>query len=766
MFFRKKSPLFLLCVSFSFLCFGQIQIEGKIFDADNGNALPQVQISHITNHSTFFSDNKGIFKVLQSGVYIFKKEGYYEKTVTLNKNQHFLIQLHINPSQLNEVVINSNHIQKKLKTTSVTTNIITNSDIKRGNNVNIAPILNKVPGILMQTGALNTNRITIRGIGARNLFGTAKIRAYFNDIPLTNGSGETTIEDFELNTISRIEIIKGAISNNYGTGLGGAIRITPKIAALNQTNVNAEFTVGDFGLFKKTFQASHGGNIHNFNATYSKTHSDGYRENNTYDRQTWTLSTKHTLNDNNKLSFLGSYVDLKAFIPSSINKETFDNDPKSAAFTWKQAQGFEDTQRGIFGLTWTHQYHSKLQQHSSIFANFRNTYEPRPFNILEENTHALGLRSRLLGQNNLFNKLLQWTIGTELFNEQYNWETFENRYLEFPVGTGSVEGNKLSNFKEQRNYYNLFLDINYNLSSQTTLSLGLNFNNTSYELEDKFPVTNDNPDQSGSYKFKDILSPTIGLSHQLFKNINLYANTSHGFSPISLEETLLPDGQINTSLKPETGWNFEIGTRTTFLQDRLQCNLALYRLSIKNLLVSRRLAEDQFIGINAGKTQHDGVEIDVIYQWINTRNITLNTFVNYAWNNFKFKTFIDGNNNFSGNDLTGVPSNVYNAGIDILSKQGLYGNLNLQYVGKMPITDSNDIFSNAYTLTHLKTGYKRQLYNKINLNVFLGINNIFNETYASQILINASGFNGNAPRYYYPGNPFNYYTGVNLNYIF
>mgnify|MGYP000571665588 CR=1 FL=1 len=45
-------------------------------------------------------------------------------------------------------------------------------------------------------------------------------------------------------------------------------------------------------------------------------------------------------------------------------------------------------------------------------------------------------------------------------------------------------------------------------------------------------------------------------------------------------------------------------------------------------------------------------------------------------------------------------------------------------------------------------------------------NNIFNEKYASMLLINASGFGGSAPRYYYPGEPNNYYAGLGLTYTF
>jgi iron complex outermembrane receptor protein len=57
----------------------------------------------------------------------------------------------------------------------------------------------------MQQGALNTNRITIRGIGSRQ-FGTTKIKAYFDGIPLTTGDGETTLDDLDLASIEKSKL--------------------------------------------------------------------------------------------------------------------------------------------------------------------------------------------------------------------------------------------------------------------------------------------------------------------------------------------------------------------------------------------------------------------------------------------------------------------------------------------------------------------------------------------------------------------------------
>ncbi|AUP81551.1 TonB-dependent receptor [Flavivirga eckloniae] len=762
----RKRIVFVCIISFTFSALGQSKIKGKVIDGDNSIPLSNVQVTNLDTKNKTVSNSNGTFETSEAGTYSLKKEGYLEKILELKNDTYHIIQLSINPSELNEVIINSNHIPEKLKKVATSTSIITLKDIELGNDTNIAPILNRTPGVFMQSGALNTNRITIRGIGSRNLFGTAKIRAYYKDIPLTTGSGETTIEDFELHTISRFEIIKGAASSIYGAGLGGTIHLTTKNAFTNQSNISSKLSAGSFGLLKSIINANHGTTTNSFRAVYSNTHSDGYRENNTYDRQTMTINSNHYLSPKNELSFLASYIDLKAFIPSSINQEDYLNNPKTAAFTWKTARGFEDSKRGVFGLSWNHQYNKNIKQITSIFSSFYDAYEPRPFNILKENTLAIGIRSRILGNSKLLGKPFNWTLGGELFRDTYKSKTFENLYRDFPDGTGSVEGNSLSNFKEKRNYYNAFFETIYELSEKTTLTIGLNLNQTSYQLKDRFPITENNPDQSGSFTFKHILSPKFGISYLVTKNINVYSSISHGFSPITLNEALLPDGQINTNLKPETGWNYEIGTRGTIINDRLQFNLALYRLAIKNLLVSRRTAQDEFIGINAGSTEHNGLELALNYQWLQKDILTINSFANYTLNHFKFKKFIDGENDFSGNDLTGVPSDVFNAGVDVESSFGIYGNINFQYVSDMPITDSNDLYSDNYSLTNLKMGYNTFLNKKLNLNIFFGINNIFDKAYASQILINASGFNGNAPRYYYPGNPVNYYTGIHINYTF
>jgi len=189
-------------------------------------------------------------------------------------------------------------------------------------------------------------------------------------------------------------------------------------------------------------------------------------------------------------------------------------------------------------------------------------------------------------------------------------------------------------------------------------------------------------------------------------------------------------------------------------------------LRVQDLLVSRRTVDDNFFAINAGKTTHNGLEIDLTVDLIKKNAMALRLLGNASIYDHTFDEFIDLDNDFSGNDLTGVPTQVLNLGLDYTSKKGFYGNLNFQNVGEIPANDANTAFGETYELLHAKIGFKNILGKRLSYDISLGANNILDTQYASQIQINARSFGGNAPRYFYPGLPFNMYGGINLRYRF
>ena len=188
-------------------------------------------------------------------------------------------------------------------------------------------------------------------------------------------------------------------------------------------------------------------------------------------------------------------------------------------------------------------------------------------------------------------------------------------------------------------------------------------------------------------------------------------------------------------------------------------------MRIRNLLVARRTGDDIFVGVNAGKTTHSGLDVAINYE-APIKKGKVHLWTTYAFADYIFKEFVDEGNDYSGNELTGTPRHKFNLGADFTHDIGFFANLNLLSVGSMPIRDDNSVYSEAYSVMNLKAGYQSGLGRNWAFKIFAGINNIWDEKYASMLLVNASSFGGRPPRYFYPGLPRHYYGGISLSYTF
>lgn len=664
---------------------------------------------------------------------------------------------------LSVVVLDASPIKNLLQNAASSVSVISTADINKTDGIILTPVLNKIPGVFMQQGSLNTNRISIRGIGARSQYGTNRVKAYFNAIPLTSGEGETVLEDIDLASIEKIEISKGPNSTSFGSGLGGVIHLfsreTPALEAFGKSAT----TFGSFGLLQQRLSAGYSDSNLNLYSSYSDLQSDGYRANSSYKRKAFNLHGNQKITTNGNLSFLGVFTRLKAFIPSSLNENDFKNNPEKAATTWAAAQGYESYDKFLSGLGYDHQFSRKWSLKSSVFSSFKKAYETRPFDILDEKTSLLGLRWNLNYKDQLFSLPFELSFGTELATEEYQYSLFENLYLSQP-GQGSVEGNQFSAIEQDRNYIDYFVQMEVWLSKKLHLETGIALNTTKYSLEDVSQTNSGN--QNSSYAFGNVWSPRIGFSYKVGNGKNIFTSVSKGFSVPSVAETLTPEGQINTDLKPEIGWNYELGFKGNWFENRLYVEATIFSTQIENLLVARRTAEDQYVGVNAGASSHPGLEFLVQYKLLKSAKFQITPYFSAALNHFKFKDFVDDSADYSGNKLTGVPDKQWNFGLDINTKCGWSFNTSYRTVGRIPMNDSNAKYSDGYSVLDIKTSYFFTILKVLKTELNAGVNNALDEKYAASILPNAVGFGTVPPRYFYPGNPVNYYGGFSVSYVF
>ncbi|MBA3986814.1 MAG: TonB-dependent receptor, partial [Flavobacteriales bacterium] len=571
------------------------------------------------------------------------------------------------------------------------------------------------------------------------------------------------VEDIDIEAIGKIEIFKGPNSSSYGSGLGGVISMYGKETAPENSFGRIATTVGSFCLLKKTLSAGYNNKNSTIFASYNHLESDGFRDNSSYDRKSFNLHGKQKVSANGTLNYIGIFTKLKAFIPSSINETDFNENPEIANANWAAAQGFESYDKLLLGIGYTHKFSERWSLESSIFSNFKDAYEPRPFNILDEKTSGIGFRSKINYSATLFSLPFKIALGSELLSENHRFSLIENLYQSQP-GQGSIAGDTFSEKKQKRNYYNLFLQADTQLAENLQIETGVSLNSSTYTTEDVIQQGMNN--QDGEYSFGNILSPRVGLSYKLVQGKNIYTSVSKGFSIPSLAETLTPEGEINTDLKPEIGINYEIGFKFNWLANSLYTEVAFYSTQISNLLVARRVAEDQFVGINAGESEHRGIEFLANYTFFIHSKVKINPYLSGTINDFKFKDFVDDGEDFTGNKITGVPNLQWNFGMLMEISNGFSFNASYINVGKIPMNDQNSLFSDSYQLIDVKGTYIFRVKDFIKTELSFGVNNVFNEKYAASILPNAVGFGNALPRYYYPGNPRNVFGGISINYLF
>ncbi|MCK5441259.1 MAG: TonB-dependent receptor [Maribacter sp.] len=663
-------------------------------------------------------------------------------------------------TQLDEVVL-LDSLKPKQATGIVPSKIIGAKIFQNYSPADMVSSMNQIPGVYVLSGALNTNRITIRGVGARTPFGTDKLRLYYNEIPVTNGTGSSTIEAYDLENLNSIEVIKGPMGTAFGANLGGAIILNPKEALQESTTFKNSLTVGSYGLLKNSFGFTHADEKLSLEFRYGHMNIDGYRENNHFEREGVLLNTSYKINAKNKIGFFLNYIDYTAQIASSLSQAAFDEDPTQAAFTWNAAKGYEANKYTLAGVSYSHTFHQRLKNTTSIFYTYLDHYEPRPFNILDEFTNGYGFRTRFLGNFDLAEQNGQYSFGAELYKDNYHWGTFENLYGD-NNGNGSLLGDRISDNEELRTQFSAFGTLTLPFASYFEAQLGLNINKTNYDFQDLFNTGAGN--KSGERDFDVIFLPSLNLTYTFFPGQSIYTNISRGYSNPSLEESLTPDGVINPDIAQETGTNYELGSQLSLLNNNLKIDVSLYRMDIKNLLVAQRVGDDEYIGKNAGRTKHQGVELDLNYRIKLAPKFQITPFVAYSFSNHKFIEFIDEDNDFSGNPLTGVPEHRLNSGLQMQMGNGLYWNITHQHVGRISLTDANTLSSEAYNLIYTRLGYKKQLTQNFSIGLDFGVNNLTNTKYAQSVLINASSFGGRAPRYFYPGNDRNFYGGLRLNY--
>ncbi len=646
---------------------------------------------------------------------------------------------------LENVIVNAYEQNRSLIDVAAPISVTSKAQLNRFNNMSILPALNITPGISMEERSPGSYRLNIRGSSLRSPFGVRDVKIYLNDIPLTDPTGNTYLNQLSFYNFNSIEIIKGPASSLYGAGIGGAMLIHTLPVNWND-GVSLDYTMGSFNTNNIHVNIKTGDPDHENSFTYSHQTSDGYREQAKMRRDIASWESLLKVTNKQSLHAYMSYSDLYYQTPGGLTLAQYNSDPKQARRG--AAQNHAAIYQKIFLTGFSNEYNFNDHWHNttSLYGSYTDFINPniRVYEYRKE--PHFGGRSIFQFKKQIGSTDLQLDFGTEAQKGFFNTRDYTNK---LGVADSILSDDNLNNWQ-----YLFFAQANFELPHGWTITGGVSLNKSSIRDVN----LSARPSSSQQRDFKNQLPPHLSVLKQVKKNVSVYASIAQGFSPPTVSEVLRSDGLFGINLQPEAGMDYEVGVKGAVLQNKLFFDCSGFIFDLKNTIVQRIDANNVYYYVNAGSTKQNGVETYASYQLVDAPDHFINSakvFVSYAWHDFHYGKFKQVNTDFSKNQLPGAAPNVVVAGLDMISKSGVYLNVTYNYTDKIALNDANTAYASSYNLLGAKLGYKKEFNKKIGAEIFTGTENIFNEKYSLGNDINAFG-----GRYYNVAAGRNYYLGI------
>lgn len=232
---------------------------------------------------------------------------------------------HAETTSLDEVVVTAARMPQSLNKTLADTTVLNEQQIRKSGAPDVATLLRSLVGVeIVQTGGLGAQSSTfMRGTNSN------QVLVLLDGVRINSATtGATALEHIMLDSIERIEVVRGNVSSLYGSeAIGGVIQLFTK-QGRGTPALNASAGVGSHGTQRVAAGFSGEVNDTSFNVNAGKVKTDGVSainplqapganpNNNGYDNNTLNAQVRHALNADHLLS---------ASVFSSRGNGSFDN---------------------------------------------------------------------------------------------------------------------------------------------------------------------------------------------------------------------------------------------------------------------------------------------------------------------------------------------------------------------------------------------------------------------------------------------------------
>lgn len=794
--------IFLLFLSTIFAGSAFAQIKGKVVDYEQHTALPDVTVQ-VAGGSGAVSDKNGEFTLscrdsVQLTVSFIGYQTYKNK---VGCNTEITIELMPTANSLNTVEITAtSNPDKKTLYQPVSVARLNNTELKRGTGVVLNDAINiNIPGVWMGNRTFSAGQqFNIRGYGngARGTNGINSnfdgqgYKVYLNGIPVTDAEGITVLDDIDYGSIGGVEVVKGPAGALYGQAIAGVVNLKSVRPQPGKTSIGEEALFGSYGLQRYTTSLQVGKERSSILVNYGHQEYDGFMAHTNSHKDFANFIGEFDPNEKQTITSYFGYSNSYDARNGELTKEQFAALDYSGNPAYIKNDAHSEVVSFRAGIGHTYRFNEHLSNTSTAFGTGFISNASSAGGWTDKNTVNYGLRTTFDTRFALGNNLsLSGITGAEGQIGNVQSVGYAMVADSFNLSGYNIIGAQRSNVVPVSKALSAFTEWTLGLPHDFAITAGVGYSTLNIVLNDRtYVATNNNPgNPKGTHKptryentFDGMVSPHFALNKVFNRQLSAYVSYSTGYkAPVSSYFYVPVTGEVLTDLKPEFATQYEVGTKGSLFNDRLNYQIAGFFTHYKDKMTSiavpneTNTATSYVYVANAGEQDNKGLEValrGVAYQSMSFLK-SINPFVNLAYSDFKYGNFkyqqlsADKKSvtevDFSNKVVAGVPPLTMNVGFDLFTKPGLYLNMTYSYRDKMYYTSDNQNETGTYELLNAKIGYSHLLGRHIGLDLYVGASNLTGKQNYAMVFLNQ------VPDAYLPApKDANYFGGASVKYIF
>ncbi len=541
---------------------------------------------------------------------------------------------HPPPELGEEITVTGTREASRVRESTLSIGVVPTSALHVARPTHPQQVIAQVPGaaVAVTNGEGHTTAI-------RQPFTTSPVYLFLEDgIPVraTGFFNHNALYELNVPLAGRLEVVRGPGTALYGSdAVAGVVNVVtapaspdPRVSVSTEGGSNAWLRLLASG---GTGHTSYGGARVDLNVS----HSDGWRYRTGYDRQSgtarWDLAVSDALSVKAVLS--AARVDQDTGANAPLPRATYEGDPTrnlhGIAFRKVEALrlSVEVERQGERDLLAITPYFRRNRM--DLLASFNLSFDPR----LETSENlSFGLLSRWRHDFALWRSRLVAGLDLDLSPGSRT----EDNLLVTRTGTGASTaytgyaiGTRIYDYGVSFHSVSPYLHAETSPIEEVRVTAGLRFDALGYRMSNDLPegtipaTVNGNTRYYGQLGARSVdyahLSPKLGVAWTVFDGASLHASYAHGFR-VPSEGQLFRAGFGNTvadaeakarlalELEPIRADQLEVGARYT--RRGFSVELVVYELVKRDDLVSQRdLATNVTTAVNAGRTDHRGVEL-------------------------------------------------------------------------------------------------------------------------------------------------------------